>query len=92
MITPALAGLFLGFVLILISAISKDEKWQVAYGVIGLVFIFWSFGWFGLGRVVRSLVPALTLLFAMFSFYTKGSAQLLSIVITMVLFFQIFYI
>ncbi len=92
MITPAFASMVLGFALMLVSATSKDEKWQVAYGVLGLIFIFWSFGWFGLGRVVRSLVPALTLLFGFTSLYTKGSTQLLSIIITIILFYQIFYV
>jgi hypothetical protein len=84
-----LFGLVVGFLFILVSAVTKEERWQVAYGVVGLMFIFWSFGLFGLGKVTQSLIPALTILFALFSFYTKGTTQLLSIVVTFILFSQV---
>lgn len=92
MLSPVLGGVVIGFMFILIATISKNEKWQMAYGIVGLIFLFWSFGFFGFGRIVHSLVPPLTILFALFSFYTKGTAQLLSIVITLILLQQLFYV
>jgi len=83
--SPALAAAVIGFIFILVATISKDEKWQMAYGIMGLIALFWSFGFFGVGRLTQSLIPPLTLLFGLFSFYTKGSAQLLSVVVTIVL-------
>jgi hypothetical protein len=91
-LSPQLAALVGGFLLILVSAVSKDEKWQSAYGVLGLILIFWGLGFFGLGRVVQSMVPALTMLFGIFALYTKGSAQLICILVTIILFCQIVYI
>jgi hypothetical protein len=85
MITPALGGLVIGFVLMLVATVSKEENWRLAYAVVGLIFIFYSLGYFGFGRVVETLLPALTLLFGFLSLYTKGSAQLLSMLITIVL-------
>ncbi len=92
MIWPALGAVVVGFSLMFVAAASKEEKWQTAYGVAGLIFIFWGLGYFGFGRVVESLVPALTLLFGLFAMYTKGAAQLLSILVTIILFYQIFYV
>jgi hypothetical protein len=89
MITPALGGLVIGFALVLVAAMTKNEKWMVAYGVAGFIFVFWSLGYFNLdGRFATSLLPAATLLFGLFTMYTKGSAQLLSMLVTMILFFQ----
>jgi hypothetical protein len=86
---PALWGVFTGFVLITVAAVTKSEKWKLAYGVVGLIFTFVGLGFFGFGRLTDSIMPAMALLFGLFSFYTKGNAQLLSILVTMVLIFQI---
>ena len=74
-----------GFTLMLVATVSKEEKWKLAYSVVGIIFIFYSLGYFGFGRVVETLLPALTLLFGLLSFYTKGTAQLFSILATIVL-------
>lgn len=89
MMTPSVGGMIIGFVLIFVAACTKKEKWQVAYAVVGLIFIFWSLNYFSLGRLDASLVPALTLLFGLFSMYTKGNAQMISMLVTLTLFFQI---
>ncbi len=86
---PVFGGLVIGFVLMLISAVTKEEKWKLAYGVAGLIFTFWGLGFLGWGRVVESLLPGLMLLFGLCSFYTKGNAQLVSILVTIALLFQI---
>ncbi len=78
-----------GFLLMLVAAASKKEKWQTAYGIVGLVLIFWSLGFLGLGPVAQSLMPATALLFGLFSMYTKGSAQLICILVTIVLLLQV---
>ena len=90
--TPEQFLIIVGFLLILASTVSKDEKYQAAYGVLGLIAIFWSFGFFGFGRVVERMVPALVLLFGLFSLYTKGAVQLMTILVTIVLFVQLPYI
>ena len=90
MIAPALGGLVIGFTLILVAALTKNEKWGMAYGVVGLIFLFWSLGYFDLGsKMMTGITPALALLFGLFTMFTKGSAQLLSMVITIIFFFQI---
>ena len=89
MLSPAVGGLLVGFVLILVSVVTKKENWQMAYSVVGVIFIFWSLGFFGFGRVIQSLIMPLTLLFGLFTFYTKGSAQLLSMLVTLILIFQV---
>ena len=81
-----------GFLLILASTVSTKEKYQAAYGVLGLVAVFWAFGFFGFGRVVERIIPALVLLFGLFSLYTKGAVQLITILITIILFVQLPYI
>jgi hypothetical protein len=89
MVSPALGGLLIGFTLLLVASVSKKENWQLAYALLGVVFLFWSFGFFGFGRVVQSLIMPLTLLFGLITMYTKGSAQMLSMLVTLVLLFQI---
>ncbi|MBN2517411.1 MAG: hypothetical protein JXB14_01045 [Candidatus Altiarchaeota archaeon] len=91
-VTAQQASLIAGFLLILASSASKKEDYQAAYGVVGLILVFWGLGFFGLGRVVKNMIPALALLFGLFSLYTKGTTQLLTILITIILFYQIFYI
>lgn len=91
-ITPAFAGVVAGFALLMVSAAADEEKWQVAYGVLGLMLLFWSFGFFSMGRVTKIYIPALTMFFGFTSLYTKGTAQLVSIIVTVILFFQIFYV
>jgi hypothetical protein len=87
--TPALGGLVIGFALMLMAATAKNERWQLAYGVVSLIFVFWALGFFAMGRVYGSTIPALAMLFGLFSVYSKGSAQLVSIMITIVLFYQV---
>jgi hypothetical protein len=89
MVTASIAGMTIGLVLIMVAAATKKEKWRLAYGLVGLIFILYSLQYFSFGRLDQSLLPALTLLFGLFSFYTKGSAQLISILTTLVLVFQI---
>lgn len=90
MVMPAFWGVVIGFVLMLVSAVTKEEKWKLAYGVVGLIFVFWGLGFFGFeSRLVTSLLPGLMLAFGLFSFYTKGSAQLISILVTIALLFYI---
>jgi len=91
MAMPAFWGIFAGFVFILVSAATKEEKWKLTYGVVGLILTFFGLGFFGFGRVVDSLLPAMALLFGLSSFYTKGNAQLISILITISLFFHLTY-
>jgi hypothetical protein len=87
--TPALGGMFIGFVLIFVAAVTKKEKWQLAYGMVGLIFILYSLGYFSFGRLDQSITPALFMVCGLFTFYTKGTAQLLAILATLVLLFQI---
>jgi len=87
-----LGAMFIGFIFILVASVSDKEKTQSALGLMGLLFIFWGLGFFGLGRVVKNMVPALTLMFGLFSFYTRDSAQMLCILVTIVLAAQIAFI
>jgi len=89
MVMAGMGGVLIGFLLIAVAAVTKKEKWQMAYGVIGLIFIFWSLGYLGFGPFMTSVLPALTLLFALFTFYTKGSTQLISMFMTILLLFQL---
>jgi hypothetical protein len=92
MISAELAALVGGFLFILFASVSKEERTQVTLGVLGIAGIFWGLGLFGFGRVFEGMLPAVTLMFGCFSFYSKGNAQLISVIITTVLFFQLFYI
>jgi len=85
MLTPALGAGIIGFIFVLIATISKEEKWQIAYGIVGLIFLFWAVGIFEFGRFYKSLIPPLTLLFGLFSFHTKGNTQLLAVIVTIIL-------
>jgi hypothetical protein len=89
MVTASIAGMTIGLVLIMVAAATRKEKWRLTYAVVGLIFIFYSLQFFQFGRLDQNLLPALTMLFGLFSFYTKGSAQLIAILTTLVLFFQI---
>ncbi len=85
MITPVMAGFLIGSLLILVSAILKDEKWKIAYGTIGIIFILWGFGLFSLSGPGDALIAPMTLLFGSIAIYTSGNTQLLSILITVIL-------
>jgi len=92
MAMPVFWGIFIGFVLMVVSAVTKEEKWKLAYGVVALIFTFWGLGFLGFGRLTESLMPGLMLLFGLFSFYTKGNAQLISILLTIGLLFHISFV
>lgn len=93
MISSALAGMVIGVSLIILGSTSKEEKWQTAYGIVGLIAIFWSMGLFNLaGGKFGTLTPAVTMLFGLFSMYTKGNAQLLSIIVTIILLQSLFFL
>jgi hypothetical protein len=89
MISPTAAGLLIGFVLMLVAVVSNKEKWQIAYSIVGLIFILWGLGYFNIGMVLTGLGIPLLLLFFLFSMFTKGTAQLASILITLLLLFNV---
>jgi len=89
MATPALFGAMAGVILILVAGATKKEKWQMAYGLLGLFLIFFSLGFLGFNGVLAKIGPALVLLTGLFSFYTKGTAQLVAMLAFIVLFYQV---
>lgn len=89
MATTALFGAVVGVLLIMIAGATKKEKWQMAYGLLGLFFIFYSLGFLGFNGVIEKIGPALVLLTGLFSFYTKGTAQLVAMLAFIILFYQV---
>lgn len=89
MVSPPIAGMLAGFILFVVAATTKNQKWQVAYGTMGLVVMFFSLGFFSFGRVTMSLMPPLAIFFGLSSFYTKGNAQMISMLVTIVLVLQL---
>jgi len=93
MISAALGASLIGVTLITLGSTSKEEKWQVAYGTVGLILIFWSLGLFNVSSSkFTTLAPAVTMLFGLFSMYTKGNAQLISILVTMIMLQSLFFL
>lgn len=85
MIPSIVVGVFGGFLFLFAAAITKEERWQVAYAIVGLILLLWSLGFFGFGNFTLNTLPPLAMVFGLFSVYAKGTAQLMSILITLII-------
>jgi len=81
--------LIIGFFLIAISAITEDERQKAAFAVFGLIAVFFALGFFNIWLMAPIFTPILLMLFGFLSFYTKGTEQLVSVLLTIMAFTQL---